>query len=72
MRGIVAGIDTGIRLTAQQSMEIGNRAIAMEYYYQAVSWMEAAYADVVSHADNSTNLAEALEQLETAKLVVQN
>ena len=69
-RGIVAGIDTGITLSAKQCIEIGSHAIAKDYFYQAINWMETAVAKITSENDRTASLTEAEIQLETAKKVV--
>ena len=69
-QGFVAGIDTGIVLTAKQCIEIGHLAIATDYYYQAIDWMATAVHKVISEADVTVSLAQAQMELETAKIVV--
>ena len=66
----MAGSDTGIILTAKQCIEIGRHAIVKNYYYQAVNWMETARDKVTSENDVTASLTDAVEQLETAKIVV--
>ena len=69
-RGIVAGVDTGIHLSAKQCVEMGSHAMGKDYYYQAITWMEAAVSKIVSEKDTTANLTESEMQLETAKEVV--
>ena len=66
----MAGVDTGITLSAKQCIEIGRQAITEERYYQAVSWMETALARTRFHTDTTASLNEAEIEFERAKQVV--
>ena len=66
----MAGVDTGINLSAKQCVEMGSHAMGKEYYYQAITWMEAAVSKIASENDTTASLTEAEIQLETAKEVV--
>ena len=66
----MAGIDTGIILSAEQCIELGSHAIFNHYYYQSIDWMETAVAKVASENDTTVSLTMAEVQLETAKEVV--
>ena len=68
-RGVVAGVDTGIILSAKQCVEFGSHAIGKSYYYQAIDWMEVALAKIAKGNDTTVALTEADIQLETAKKV---
>ena len=69
-RGVMAGVETGVELSAKQCLEIGRQAIANEYYYQAVNWAETALAKVRLQNDTTASLTEAEIQFETARKVV--
>ena len=66
----MAGVDTGITLSAKQCIEIGRQAISEKRYYQAVSWMETALARLRLHNDRTASLTEAEIEFERAKKVV--
>ena len=66
----MAGVNTGIILSAKQCIEIGLLAITENYYYQAVNWMETALARVRLQNDCTASLLEAEIQFESAKKVV--
>ena len=66
----MAGVDSGIILTAKQCIEIGSQAIKEDHYYQAVNWMEAALAKIRCQNDTSASLTEAESEFERAKKVV--
>ena len=66
----MAGIDTGITLSAKQCIEIGLQSIAEKDYYLAASWMETALATIRLHNDSTTSLHEAEIEFERAKKLV--
>ena len=71
-QGVIAGVDAGIQLTAQQCIEIRRQAIVDDYYYQAIDWMETAINKIRLQNDTTASLVEAETQLETAKKVVRS
>ena len=71
-QGVLAGVHTGIKLSAKQCIEIGHQAMFDEYFYQAVEWMETALTKIRLQNDTTTSLAEAEIQFETAKKVVRS
>ena len=66
----MAGVDTGITLSAKQCIEIGRHAITEEYYYQAVNWMQTALAWIRLRNDSTASLSEAETEFERARKVV--
>ena len=66
----MAGMDTGIVLSAKQCLEIGQEAVSRGYYYQAVDWMETVLNKISSENDTTADLEEAQIELDTAKKVV--
>ena len=63
----MAGIDTGIGLSAKQCIEIGRQAIKLKHYYQAVNWMQTAVDKIRLRNDTTTSLTEAEIELGRAK-----
>ena len=66
----MAGVDTGITLSAKHCIEIGRQAIAEGYYYQAVDWMETALVKTRLQRDTTASPTEAKIQFQMAKKVV--
>ena len=71
-RGSVAGRETGIRLSAKQCIEIGNKALADGYYYQAIDWMQTAVNKSSFQGDSTVDFSEAQIELETARKTVED
>ena len=66
----MAGTDAGIVLTAEQCIQIGDLALASQFYYQAVEWMETAIHKITFEGDASATLETAKKGLETVKNMV--
>ena len=66
----MAGTDAGIILTAEQCIQIGDHALASQFYYQAVEWMETAMHKITHEADASATLEIAKKGLGTVKNLV--
>ena len=69
-RGVLAGRDAGLILSAKQCIEIGIQAIGRGFFYQAIEWMQTAVDKILYEEDVSVELQEAEMQLETSKIVV--
>ena len=63
-------MDTGLVLSANQCLEIGQEAVTRGYYYQAIGWMETAVNKITSENDTTMDLKETEIELDTAKKVV--
>ena len=69
--GTVAGTNAEIILSARQCTEIGIHAVATNFFYQAVQWLDTAINKIIAQGDTGgVLLEEAQTQLEIAKMAV--
>ena len=65
------GVDTGIKLTVAQCLEIGREAVTHGFFYIGIEWAETALAKLASsNASTAAELEIAQLELEIAKEAV--